>query len=107
MLNRNTTVEVSLETLDALIEMQSELEKVESPRVKDLLSRLIEDLKSADEMEFYRVCDECSKLAREGYVIESCEFYCSEECLYQHVSAEEFEKLYANGEGDSYWTDWY
>ena len=38
MLNRNTTVEVSLETLDALIEMQSELEKVESPRVKVLLS---------------------------------------------------------------------
>ena len=107
MSNRNTTVEVSVETLDALIDMQSELEKVESPKVKALLSLLIEDLKSADEMELYRVCDECSKLAREGYVIESCEFYCSKQCLHQHVSAEEFEKLYADGEGDSYWTDWY
>jgi hypothetical protein len=42
----------------------------------------------------------------EGYVIESCEWYCSDECLHKHVSPEEFLELYADGEGDSYWTEW-
>jgi hypothetical protein len=42
----------------------------------------------------------------EGYVIESREWYCSDECLHKHVSHEEFLELYDDGDGDSYWTEW-
>ena len=44
----------------------------------------------------------------EGYCIEDGEaYYCSDECLYKHLSEEEFLSLYNNGKGNSYWTNWY
>jgi hypothetical protein len=42
----------------------------------------------------------------EGYVIESREWYCSDECLHKHVTPEEFLELYDDGDGDSYYTEW-
>jgi hypothetical protein len=43
----------------------------------------------------------------EGYVINGgCEHYCSDACLHKHVSADEFEDLHDDGDGDSYWTEW-
>lgn len=43
----------------------------------------------------------------EGYCIDDGrEHYCSDECLHYHYSGEEFEQMYADGEGTSYYTIW-
>lgn len=55
-----------------------------------------------------RICSHCGKEMQEGYCIEGgMDYYCSDECLESEISREEYEKLYDNGDGDSYWTDWY
>lgn len=61
----------------------------------------------AEHLDCLRVCDECGKPMIEGYVLETGGHYCSEECLYKHVTPERYKELYDNGEGDSYWTVWY
>jgi len=56
---------------------------------------------------FARECTACKGGMNEGYCIESgIEYYCSKVCLNTEISDEEFAELYADGEGDSYWTDW-
>lgn len=56
----------------------------------------------------YRICDECGKKIQEGYCIEGgFAYYCSEKCLYKNMSKKQFNDLYDNGNGDSYWTEWY
>ena len=56
---------------------------------------------------FARKCNACGAGMNEGYCIEGgIEYYCSKECLNTEISDEEFAELYADGEGDSYWTDW-
>ena len=56
---------------------------------------------------YARKCDECGEGMNEGYVINGgCEHYCSDACLHKHVSADEFEDLHDDGDGDSYWTEW-
>jgi hypothetical protein len=56
---------------------------------------------------FARECNACGKGMNEGYCIEGgIEYYCSKPCLNTEISDEEFAELYADGEGDSYWTDW-
>jgi hypothetical protein len=43
----------------------------------------------------------------EGYVINGgCEHYCSDACLFKHITPTEFEDLHDDGDGDSYWTEW-
>jgi hypothetical protein len=59
-----------------------------------------------DGIRYARKCSECGKGMNKGYVIGSCEYYCSDECLHKHVSPEEFLGLYDDGEGDSFYTDW-
>lgn len=100
-------LEVSDVVLEQLIALQHEIDHVSVEQLRQLFHHMIEDLKQADDTEKYRICRECGVLAQEGYVIEACDFYCSEQCLHQHISAEEFDELYADGEGDSYWTDYY
>lgn len=57
--------------------------------------------------EFARTCSECGKGMNEGYCIEGgIEYYCSDACLHKHMTHAEYLELYADGEGDSYWTDW-
>jgi len=52
-----------------------------------------------------RTCTACGAGMNEGYVINGgCEHYCSDECL--PMTEAEFDELYADGEGDSYWTEW-
>jgi hypothetical protein len=55
-----------------------------------------------------RTCEKCGKGMIEGFVIDGgMSYYCSEECLHKDVSPEEWEQLYNEGDGDSYWTEWY
>lgn len=57
--------------------------------------------------EVKRTCTQCDKEMTKGYCIENgIEYYCSEECLHKNISEEEFNELYDNGNGDSYWTEW-
>lgn len=58
-------------------------------------------------MNIVRKCSQCGKEMNEGYCIHDVEvYYCSDECLEQNMTHEEFLELYANGEGDSYYTEW-
>ena len=34
------------------------------------------------------------------------EYYCSEKCLHQHYSEEEFLRMYDNGNSETYYTCW-
>lgn len=55
----------------------------------------------------YRICWECGKKMYEGYCIEGGLFYyCSDECLEENMTMSEYEELYNDGDGDSYWTEW-
>ena len=60
-----------------------------------------------EELDCFRVCEECGKPMIEGYVINGCDTYCSDDCLHKHITDEEFELLYDNGNGDTYWTKWH
>lgn len=54
-----------------------------------------------------RQCDVCKAYMIEGCCVENGEaYYCSQECMYQEMTQEEFDELYDNGEGSTYWTDW-
>ena len=58
-------------------------------------------------VEEIRVCSVCNKNMKEGYCIEGgAAYYCSDECLNERMTIEEFEELYNGGYGDSYWTEW-
>ena len=59
------------------------------------------------DLEHSRCCSECGKPMYEGFCIENgAEYYCSEECLHKHLTEEEYENLYDEGRGNSYWTSW-
>lgn len=54
-----------------------------------------------------RLCSECGKYMTRGYVIENgFEYYCSSDCLNKHYTDDEYLKLYDDGNGDSYYTEW-
>lgn len=54
-----------------------------------------------------RKCSHCGKEMSVGYCIRGGEeYYCSDDCLHEHYSEEEYLELYDNGNGDSYWTEW-
>ena len=54
-----------------------------------------------------RRCSHCGRLMTEGFCIESGqEYYCDDDCLHQHYTDEEFSELYADGNGESYYTEW-
>lgn len=55
----------------------------------------------------FRICSECNSEMKSGYVIENgMEYYCSDNCLEKNMTKENFEELYDNGNGNSYWTEW-
>lgn len=59
------------------------------------------------ELEHIRVCSQCGKPMFEGYCIEDgAEYYCSDYCLHQNLSEHQYQKLYDEGRGNSYWTSW-
>ena len=51
-----------------------------------------------------RKCTHCGKKMREGYFVEDDEYYCTDGCLYQHYTAEEYNEMYQND--IAYWTEW-
>lgn len=52
-----------------------------------------------------RVCKKCGQPMTEGFVFRGGEFYyCSEKCLYQDMTEQEYEEAYENDE--AYWTTW-
>lgn len=61
---------------------------------------------------FARQCDECGSGMDEGYVVNGGEeYYCTEECLHKHYSADEWIEMCGDdddedNDSDSYWTDW-
>ena len=73
---------------------------------KQVYDFLIEENLS-EELDCFRICDECGKPMIEGYVVDGCNTYCSEDCLHKHITEDEFLSLFDNGNGDTYWTTWY
>ena len=61
----------------------------------------------SEHLDCFRVCEECGKPMIEGYIVDGCDTYCSDECLHKHISKEDFDALYNDGNGDTYWTTWY
>lgn len=66
----------------------------------DMVNDLVED----GEM---RICSHCGTIMVRGYCINNGEeYYCSDECLESNMTREDFNELYDEGNGDSYYTDW-
>lgn len=55
----------------------------------------------------HRICSECGAVMNEGYIIDGGEaYYCGDTCLEKNMTRAEFNELYDEGEGNSYWTEW-
>jgi len=66
--------------------------------------KYVEEIKEDDAV---RICDECGEIMTEGFCISGGEeYYCSEPCRDKNYTEEEWEVLYDNGNGDSYFTTW-
>ncbi len=83
-------------------------------RGMNIVTEIINDAKTGKRYAQYslgkkeqRVCSECGKPMRSGYVVNGgLEYFCSDECLHKHYSEQEYLEIYDNGNGDSYWTEW-
>ena len=73
-----------------------------------ILDHIDNDLYEELYNEHIRKCSKCGNIMEQGYCIENgIDYYCSEECLHKEITEEEWQRLYDNGNGDSYWTTWY
>lgn len=61
----------------------------------------------SEHLDCFRICKICGEPMIVGYCIDGANTYCSDECLRHDYTVEEFEALYNNGEGNSYYTTWY
>ena len=61
----------------------------------------------SEELDCFRICEECGQPMIEGFVVDGCQTYCSEECLHKYISEEDYREAYNDGNGDTYWTTWY
>lgn len=111
-----------LEGLQELMTKVNELVK-ENNISKCEIETIIEALE--DEGLEVRTCTNCGELMDEGYIVNGgVEYHCSDECLHEEVTAEEWKKLTAYlteedkrteeqqawfeeyGVTESYWTQW-
>lgn len=54
-----------------------------------------------------RKCNVCAKPMMEGFVIDGgAAYYCSKPCLHDDFNEQDWNDMYADGTGDSYWTTW-
>lgn len=51
-----------------------------------------------------RRCVVCGKEMVQGYLVDDCDTYCSDECLHTVFTEEEYNEMYENDE--AYWTEW-
>ena len=66
-----------------------------------------ENLQPKTVVKFARKCSECGQGMDNGYIInDGTAYYCSDGCLAENHTAEEYEAMHNNGEGSSYWTEW-
>lgn len=82
------------------------------PVTKEELMKHEDDFDYWDELSEHldclRICDACHRPIIEGFCIDGGrEHYCSEKCLYQRYSEEEYMTMNNDGEGNSYWTIWW
>lgn len=54
--------------------------------------------------EDFRICSVCGRKMYSGYVVGDSEYYCSDECLHEHHTDEEYLEMYESD--DAYWTEW-
>ena len=60
-----------------------------------------------EQLDCFRICDVCHKPMIEGYCIESgVSYYCCDECLHQDMTEDEYEELYNDVRGETYYTSW-
>ena len=83
----------------------------------DRLAQVLDMVTDLLEGDQWRICSHCGKLMSEGYINkmgEPTEYYCSDECLHQHYSPQEWKQLCQGPEGQEdkgndfcCWTTWY
>lgn len=72
---------------------------IQQATVKELVNELC--------LDHVRCCSICGRPMTEGYCIENgVSYYCSDECLLSDITWDEYLRLYDDGNGDSYYTDW-
>lgn len=78
--------------------------------VTELLKRnVLTDIICQCGIESVRVCDNCGKLMREGWLYVSFETYCSDACLaaaHPEENLKELQRQAADDESETYWTAW-
>lgn len=56
---------------------------------------------------YARKCSHCSKGMDEGYVVGGGEeYYCSNDCLWEHYTVDEWKEMSDEDDSDNYWTEW-
>lgn len=103
------TIETLIEQLESLIDNQKDFiagdETGVFERDVEALEIAINIIKNHEDD--LRVCSDCGKIMNEGFCIENgLEYYCSDECLHKHYTEDEYLKMYDDGNGDSYYTEW-
>jgi hypothetical protein len=65
----------------------------------------IDPLAKGEILDQKRVCEKCGKAMTSGFLVyDGAIYYCSEACMFQDITEEEYEMLY---EQDlAYWTNW-
>lgn len=67
----------------------------------------VEELVDELDLDHVRACSICGRAMTEGYCIENgAAYYCSDQCMSEEMTRDEFLELYDDGKGDSYWTSW-
>ena len=51
-----------------------------------------------------RICSVCGNIMHSGYLVDDSKYYCSDKCLHEEISAEEYNEMYENG--SAFWTEW-
>lgn len=85
-------------------------DKADENTSEDEIAEAFVDYWRWEDAPYYKECRRCSvcgKLMREGYCVDmGFEYYCSDECLHQEFTDEEWEQECEKND-QSYWTIWY
>lgn len=84
--------------------IKNNLEKKKSD-LKYMIENNTKDLELLNYFENVRKCSDCKKELKKGYCInDGQEYYCSDKCLYNHYTKDEYNNLYNNN--CAYYTEW-